>query len=77
MPEKKVKLKKNEDCFFKSKEFEKFKQSYGKKVEEDTWGKGLPMIYMDKTGKIVRHWKNGKIEIITDESGKIIKKQII
>lgn len=44
---------------FKSKEF---KEAFRKQVEADTWGKGLPMVYMDKDGWIVKHWKDGKIE---------------
>lgn len=33
-------------------------------VEKDTWGKGLPKIYMDEHGNIVEHWKDGTINIL-------------
>lgn len=52
---------KKETKYFLSK---KFKDSFSRKVKEDTWEKGLPMIYMDEKGNIVEHWKNGKIKII-------------
>lgn len=47
--------------FFQSKEF---REGIRKTIEENTWGKGLPKIYLDKDGWIVKHWKNGKIEKI-------------
>ena len=43
---------------------EKFREDFRKKVEEDTWGKGLPMIYIDENKNIVEHWKDGTINII-------------
>lgn len=52
---------KSETEFFLSKEF---REGFAKQVEKDTWEKGLPKVYMDKKGRIVKHWKNGKIEII-------------
>ncbi len=30
---------------------EQFQKDFAKQVEEDTWGKGLPKIYMDDDGK--------------------------
>ena len=42
---------------------DKFKEDFAKQVEKDTWGKGLPKIYM-KDGNIVEHWKDGTINII-------------
>lgn len=33
-------------------------------VINDTWGRGLPMIYMNREGQIVKHWKDGTIEVI-------------
>lgn len=42
----------------------KFKSDLMKRVEKDTWQKGLPKFYIDDKGQIVKHWKNGKIEII-------------
>lgn len=47
--------------YFKS---NKFKEDFRKKVEEDTWEKGKPMIYLDDNGNIVEHWKDGTINII-------------
>jgi desulfoferrodoxin (superoxide reductase-like protein) len=47
--------------FFKSNEF---KENFSKAIEEFTWDKGLPMIYMNEDGYIVKHWKDGKIEKI-------------
>lgn len=41
-----------------------FKNSFADAVRKDTWEKGLPMVYMDKNGWIVNHWKDGKIEKI-------------
>ena len=50
---------------------EQFQQDFARRVEEDTWGKGLPKIYMDKEGRIVEHWKDGTINIIKE---KVVKK---
>ena len=47
--------------YFKSEEAQ---QLFQEMVEHDTWGKGLPKIYMDKKGNIVEHWKDGTINII-------------
>lgn len=47
-------------AYLKSKEFQ---ESFQKQVEEDTWGKGRPKIYMDKDKNIVEHWKDGTINI--------------
>jgi len=44
---------------------EKFKESFRKRVEEETWGKDLPMVYLDEDGWIVKHWKDGTIEKIS------------
>ncbi len=41
-----------------------FKAAFKEQVEKDTWGQGLPKIYMDKNGDIVEHWKNGTINIL-------------
>jgi hypothetical protein len=43
---------------------EQFKESFRKRVEEETWGKNKPMIYLDDNGWIVKHWKDGTIEKI-------------
>jgi hypothetical protein len=41
---------------------EQFRESFKKRVEEQTWGKGMPMVYLDEDGWIVKHWKDGTIE---------------
>lgn len=43
---------------------EEAQELFQEAVERDTWGKGLPKIYMDKKGNIVEHWKDGTINII-------------
>jgi len=43
---------------------EQFKESFRKRVEEETWGKDRPMVYLDEDGWIVKHWKDGTIEKI-------------
>ena len=50
-----------ESDYFQS---EKFKEDFRKKVEQDTWEKGLPMVYIDENNNIVEHWKDGTINII-------------
>jgi len=44
-----------------------FREDYRKQVEKDTWGQGLPMVYMNNEGQIVKHWADGKIEVIKDK----------
>lgn len=56
-----------ESEYFKS---NKFKEDFRKKVEEDTWEKGKPMIYLDDNGNIVEHWKDGTIKIIKENAAK-------
>lgn len=48
--------------FLKSEEFIK---SFRKQVEKDTWGKGLPMVYL-KDNKIVKHYADGSVEVIKE-----------
>lgn len=55
--------------YFKS---EKFKKDFRKQVEEDTWEKGKPMIYIDNNGNIVEHCKDGTIKIIKETWRKMI-----
>lgn len=55
--------------YFKS---EKFKKDFRKQVEEDTWEKERPMIYIDDNGNIVEHWKDGTIKIIKETWRKMI-----
>jgi hypothetical protein len=43
---------------------EQFRESFKKRVEEQTWGKDLPLVYLDENGWIVKHWKDGTIEKI-------------
>lgn len=47
--------------YFRSDEF---KKDFQKSVEKDTWGKGLPMAYRHINGDIVKHWKDGRIEVV-------------
>jgi hypothetical protein len=46
---------------FESKEF---KEAFRKQVERDTWGNGLPMVYMNDDGWMVHHWSDGRIDMI-------------
>lgn len=41
---------------------EEFNNSLVKRIEEDTWEKGRPKIYMDKEGWLVKHWKDGRVD---------------
>ena len=41
---------------------ERFQQEMLERIKESTWEEGLPMIYMDKEGWLVKEWKDGKIE---------------
>jgi|LakMenE01Jun11ns_1017448.scaffolds.fasta_scaffold8803554_2 hypothetical protein len=43
---------------------EQFRESFKKRVEEETWDKGKPMVYLDDNGWVVKHWKDGTIEKI-------------
>lgn len=44
---------------------EEFIEGFREQVEKDTWGKGLPMVYL-KDNKIVRHFSDGTIEVIKE-----------
>jgi len=46
--------------YLKSKQFQ---IDVAKIIESETWGKGLPKIYM-KDGNIVEHWKDGTVNIL-------------
>ena len=48
----------SESAWFQS---EDFKTKIRKRIEDDTWGKGKPMIYMDEEGWLVEHWEDGRI----------------
>ena len=52
---------------------EEFKEAMRKRIEVDTWEKGLPMIYIDESKQLVKHWKNGTIEII---QGSLLEERI-
>lgn len=45
----------------------KFKEGVQQQVIADTWGKGLPMVYMNEDKKIVKHWADGRIEVVKEE----------
>jgi len=47
--------------YFKS---EQFRQDFAQQVTKDTWGNGLPKIYMNDSGDIVEHWKDGTINVL-------------
>jgi len=50
---------------------EEFKENFRKKVEQETWEKGLPMIYLDENKNIVEHFKDGTINIIKKRDSNI------
>lgn len=37
---------------------------FDKFILMNTWDKGLPMVYRDDNGDIIKHWKDGRKEII-------------
>lgn len=43
---------------------EQFKEDAKKQIEKDTWDKGLPKVYLNEDGWIVKHWKDGQIDKI-------------
>jgi ABC-type oligopeptide transport system substrate-binding subunit len=55
-------MDKEEEKLSKSLRSEQFKESFRKRVEEETWGKDLPLVYLDENGWVVKHWKDGTIE---------------
>ena len=57
-------MDKEEDKISKALMSEQFKESFRKRVEEETWDKGMPMVYLDDDGWVVKHWKDGTIEKI-------------
>lgn len=59
-----------ESEYFSSKEF---KADMQKRIEEDTWGKDLPKIYLNENKQLVKHWKDRAIEII---KGALLKERI-
>lgn len=61
MKKKKSNVEIDEVAMFQSQEF---RDAFRAQVEKDTWGNNLPMVYADEDGNIVKHWEDGKIEII-------------
>ena len=57
-------MDKEEDKISKVLRSEQFKESFRKRGEEQTWGKDIPMVYLDEDGWVVKHWKDGTIEKI-------------
>lgn len=55
-------MKDKELEFFESDEF---KELFKQQIIKDTWDKDLPMIYVEN-GKIIKHYKDGRKEIIKD-----------
>ena len=54
-------MDKEEDKISKAIMSEQFKESFRKRVEEETLGKDKSMVYLDDNGWIVKHWKDGTI----------------
>lgn len=44
-----------------------FKENYQQYIIDITWGQNLPMIYLDDNGRIVEHWKDGKIKVLKEK----------
>jgi hypothetical protein len=40
---------------------DEFLSAFRKQIEDDTWGQGVPMYYMDEEGWLVEHHKDGTI----------------
>jgi len=55
---------KNDDKIHEYLTSKQFIKDFAEAVEKNTWGKGLPKIYMDEHGNIVEHWKDGTINIL-------------
>ncbi len=53
---------------------DKMNDEFHKKVKKDSWGNGIPMIYMDSNGHIVSHWENDTIDIL-DKTNPLIKQK--
>jgi hypothetical protein len=53
---------------------EKFKEGLQQQVIADTWGKGFPMVYLDENRNIVKHWADGRIEIVEEKEKFVCKK---
>ena len=60
-------MEKEEDKIYDILRSEQFKESFRKAVEEKTWGKDRPMVYLEDDGWIIKHWKDGTIEKISKQ----------
>lgn len=58
--------------YFKSK---KFKEDIEKAIQRETWDKNLPRYYMDDSGNIVEHWKDGTVNVIKENFTEKTKKE--
>lgn len=56
-----IELNDGEADYFRSEEFQ---NDFKEQVKKDTWGNGIPMIYMDGDGNIISHWENGVKDIL-------------
>jgi len=63
----------SEEEYFKSEEFKKISREI---IEKETWDKDLPMIYIDKDGNVVKHWKDGTVKIIKENDRRADYKNI-
>jgi hypothetical protein len=45
-------------------ESKEFKEAFRQQVEKDTWGNGLPMVFMNDNGWLVHHWSDGRIDTV-------------
>lgn len=63
----------SEEDYFKSEEFKKISRE---KIEKETWDKDLPMIYINKDGNVVKHWKDGTVKIIKENDRRADYKNI-
>lgn len=54
---------------------EEWKAQYQQHIIDITWGQNLPMVYLDDNGRVVEHWKNGRIKVLKEKvlpcSGKV------
>jgi uncharacterized protein (UPF0335 family) len=44
-----------------------WKAQYQQHVIDATWGQGIPMVYLDDKGRIIEHWKDGKIVVLKNK----------
>lgn len=46
---------------------EEWKAQYQQHIIDITWGQNLPMVYLDDKGRIIEHWKDGRIKVLKDK----------